>query len=186
MQQVVLSLKSIISPKHNEEVSSIIRVENMKELSKESFSYPMSVDNEFDDLIISDFMITAQYIFFLGFLYYSGIIVEKNIDEAFKLFSKASNYDYPMAQVYLSKCYQTAGIGIEINSALAITCLHNAIKNDSICGQLYLGILYEDGIGSDVDLNKALYWYEKAANNGNLKGLYHLGNCYQFGKGIEK
>src|SRR5438045_2268699 len=62
MQQVVLSLKSIISPKHNEEVSSIIRVENMKELSKESFSYPMSVDNEFDDLIISDFMITAPYI----------------------------------------------------------------------------------------------------------------------------
>src|ERR1043165_1684742 len=62
IQQVVLSLKSIISQENNEEVSSIIRVENMEALSKESFS-PMQVNNEFDfdDLIISDFMMISPY-----------------------------------------------------------------------------------------------------------------------------
>src|SRR5437764_12698934 len=86
-----------------------------------------------------------------------------------------------MAQVYQSKCYQT-GIGTEIDHDLAINCLHNSIENSSICGQVYLGNLYEDS----RDLNKAFYWYEKAANNGNLSGLYYLGQCYRFGKGIEK
>ena len=127
----------------------------------------------------------SQYIFFLGFLYYNGIIVEKNGDKAFNLFSKASENNYHIAQVYSSKCYQS-GIGTEINSALAITCLHNGIENNSIYGQVILGNLYEDGVGVDKDLKKAFYWYEKAANNGNLSGLYYLGTCYQFGNGVEK
>src|SRR2546421_3544658 len=92
-----------------------------------------------------------QYIFFLAFLYYNGIIVEKNINEAFKLFSKASEDDCHIAQVYLSKCYQS-GIGTEINSTLAITYLHKAIENNSIYGQVILGNLYEDGVGVDKDL----------------------------------
>src|ERR1051325_2670746 len=126
-----------------------------------------------------------QYIFFLGFLYYNGIILEKNNNSAFTLFSKASEDNCSIAQAYLSKCYQT-GVGTEVNNILAITYLHNAIENNSICGQLYLGNLYEDGIGTDIDLNQAFYWYEKAANNGNLSALYYLGKCYQYGKGIEK
>src|SRR6266487_5940600 len=85
-------------------------------------------------------------------------------------------------EVYLSKCYQT-GIGTEINYDLAITCLHNSTENNNVCGQLYLGNLYED---REKDLNKAFYWYEKAANNGNLSGLYYLGKCYRRGKGVEK
>src|ERR1051325_11055952 len=68
-----------------------------------------------------------QYIFFLGFLYYNGIILEKDSNEAFKLFLKASEDNYSIAQVYLSKCYK-AGVGTEINSVLAITYLHNAIE----------------------------------------------------------
>ena len=42
---------------------------------------------------ISDWLIDnqteSQHIFFLGFLYYNGIIIEKNANEAFKLFSTA-------------------------------------------------------------------------------------------------
>src|SRR2546421_5557826 len=126
-----------------------------------------------------------QYIFFLGFLYYNGIIVEKNSNEAFNLFSQASENNYHIAQVYSSKCYQSE-TGTEINSTLAITYLHNAIENNSIYGQVILGNLYENGVGVDKDLKKAFYWYEKAANNGNLSGLYCLGTYYQFGSGIEK
>ncbi|CAB4398614.1 unnamed protein product [Rhizophagus irregularis] len=48
IQQVVLSLKSIISKEHNECISAIIC---KKELPKEINSNPISIDNEFDDLI---------------------------------------------------------------------------------------------------------------------------------------
>ena len=56
----------------------------------------------------------------------------------------------------MSKCYQS-GIGTEINSALAITCLRNATENNSIYGQIIFGNLYEDGVGVDKDLEKAFY-----------------------------
>ncbi|RGB39631.1 kinase-like domain-containing protein [Rhizophagus diaphanus] len=54
IQQVVLSLKSIISKEHNECISAIIC---KKELPKEINSKPISIDNEFDDLVISDFVL---------------------------------------------------------------------------------------------------------------------------------
>ncbi|PKK65004.1 kinase-like protein [Rhizophagus irregularis] len=263
IQKVVSSLKSIISHENNGEINSIVHVENTEN--------KVSKEDEFTDLVISDFILKydlddmteneiplyilkqakklfdeisgltiekivdklitllikvqdkrgynfmetnqfinqcinlydqipsndifnwlvnnqtkPQYIFLLGFLYYNGIIIENNIHEAFKLFSKASEDNYHIAQVYLSKCYQL-GTGTEINIPLAIICLRNAIGNNSICAQLYLGNLYEEGTArTNVDLKKAFYWYEKAANNGNSSALYHLGKCYQFGKGIEK
>jgi TPR repeat protein len=36
-------------------------------------------------------------------------------------------------------------------------------------------------------LKKAIYWYEKAANNGNtIIAMQNLGNCYLYGEGVEK
>src|ERR1044072_6709778 len=57
MQQVVLSLKSIIFQEHDDEISSIIHAKN-EELSKENFSDSIStIDDEFDDLVISDYLL---------------------------------------------------------------------------------------------------------------------------------
>ncbi|GBC17256.2 kinase-like domain-containing protein [Rhizophagus irregularis DAOM 181602=DAOM 197198] len=38
----------------------------------------------------------------------------------------------------------------------------------------------------DKDLIKAVYWYQKAAENGNKSAQHKLGQCYQYGNGIEK
>ncbi|CAI2170678.1 15949_t:CDS:2, partial [Funneliformis geosporum] len=43
--------------------------------------------------------------------------------------------------------------------------------------------LYEE---TDKSLDKAFYWYQRAANNGNLCGLFNLGRCNELGIGIEK
>ena len=32
----------------------------------------------------------------------------------------------------------------------------------------------------------AFYWYEKAANNGNIIAMYNLGRYYKHGMGVEK
>jgi len=46
--------------------------------------------------------VESRYIFFLGFIYFNNINFEENYKEAFKLFLKASENNYPIAQVYLT------------------------------------------------------------------------------------
>ena len=45
---------------------------------------------------------------------------------------------------------------------------------------------YENGEDIEKDLEKAIYWYNKAAKNGNEKAQYNLGRCYSSGLGVEK
>jgi len=59
----------------------------------------------------------SKYLFFLGFFYFNNVIIEKNKNEAFKLFLKAVK-NYPIVQVYLAKCYKK-GIKTTINHNLA-------------------------------------------------------------------
>ena len=41
--------------------------------------------------------------------------------------------------------------------------------------------MYENGEGTEKDLEKAIYWYDKAAKNGNISAQNNLG--YQYMKG---
>ncbi len=52
--------------------------------------------------------------------------------------------------------------------------------------QYNLAILYEDGEGTEKNLEKAFYWYQKAAENGDSMAQYHLALSYYKGEGIEK
>lgn len=44
-----------------------------------------------------------------------------------------------------------------------------------------LGVLYEDGRGVAVDMDKAMAYYHRATENGSHKGLYRLGILYLYG-----
>src|SRR5436309_302090 len=50
----------------------------------------------------------------------------------------------------------------------------------------YLATYYENGVGTEKDLKKAFYWYQKAAENGNEGAMHNLAVCYSNGKGTEK
>ncbi len=49
-----------------------------------------------------------------------------------------------------------------------------------------LGYCYSNGIGTNIDKQKAFELYEKAANLGNETAQYNLGVLYENGDGIEK
>ncbi len=67
---------------------------------------------------------------------------------------------------------------------------------------MFIGFLFEKGIGAEVDFQKALYWYATAANYGDalaqknigtvhfscrpifLTVLFRIGSLYEHGKGI--
>ncbi|CAB4417621.1 unnamed protein product [Rhizophagus irregularis] len=44
----------------------------------------------------------------------------------------------------------------------------------------------EKGEGTEKNLEKAFYWYQKAAENGDKEAQFNLGVCYEEGIGIEK
>ena len=52
--------------------------------------------------------------------------------------------------------------------------------------QVDVGYAYETGDGVAKDMNQAIYWYRKGAENGNMYGQANLGWCYENGKGVER
>jgi len=49
-----------------------------------------------------------------------------------------------------------------------------------------LGNRYSHGEGVERDLEKAIYWYTKAAEQGNASAQNNLGNSYFKGEGVER
>jgi len=45
--------------------------------------------------------------------------------------------------------------------------------------------MYENGMGVKKDYKKAIYWYEKSADQGNSNAQYHLGLMIYIGQGLQ-
>ena len=52
--------------------------------------------------------------------------------------------------------------------------------------QFNLAIMFEQGIGTEKNLQKAFFWYSKAANQGDIEAQANLAAMYESGKGVEK
>ena len=52
--------------------------------------------------------------------------------------------------------------------------------------QLYVGQIYEKGLGQAPDYRKAAEWYRKAAEKGNAQAQINLGHLYEKGSGVPK
>ncbi|EXX71851.1 hypothetical protein GLOIN_2v1784613 [Rhizophagus irregularis DAOM 181602=DAOM 197198] len=127
-----------------------------------------------------------QYIWFLGLLYYFNIGIEEDFNfKAFNLFLKAANENFPIAQVYLAKCY-FEGYGTEIDYNLSFNWCKKSVENDSIIGRLNLGYCYKLGIGTAINKRKAIQLYETAADQENSNAQTNLGIIYEKGEGIKK
>lgn len=50
--------------------------------------------------------------------------------------------------------------------------------------QLYVGEIFEKGLGAQADYQAAAQWYEKAANQGNFQAQLNLGHLYEKGLGV--
>jgi TPR repeat protein len=59
--------------------------------------------------------------------------------------------------------------------------VRNAEKGDSI-SQYYIGNYYY----IKQDYNKAIEWYSKSSEGGNIRAIYKLGICYYYGYGVKK
>jgi len=71
------------------------------------------------------------------------------------------------------------------DSVLALSYYRSAANADHAPAQVWMGRACEDGIcGQRRDWKEAAFWYQKAAMQNDAEGLYRLGVCYAFGRGV--
>ena len=56
---------------------------------------------------------------------------------------------------------------------------------DDVDAMLYVGEIYEKGLGRDPDFVAAATWYQKAADAGNATAMISLAHLYKTGQGVE-
>jgi TPR repeat protein len=110
--------------------------------------------------------------------------VEKNEDLALKYFKAAkdrNNFygDIGLARIYRNKNskYYAPELGHELLLGAA-----NAGMSEAWFG---VASNFEEGIGTEKDLEKATYWYTRAANFGNAAAMNNLAVKYQNGRGVK-
>jgi predicted nucleic acid-binding Zn-ribbon protein len=70
------------------------------------------------------------------------------------------------------------------NYASALKIWLPKAKEGDAAAQLYVGEIFEKGLGEQTDYQAAAQWYEKAAAQGNFQAQLNLGHLYEKGLGV--
>lgn len=116
----------------------------------------------------------AQYL--LGSIYLNGKYIDKNIDKAIYYFTLAACCDDVSSQFQLGLIY----CSIIKNYDLAIIYLELAADKDNRDSQYYLAEIYYYGLNGTIDINKAIHYCTRSANNGFLDAQRFLGYIYYY------
>lgn len=120
----------------------------------------------------------------MGIYYLRGRYVEMDKIKALEYFEKAAEAGDPEALYRLGKYYGSHGV--DEKSAYAFELCMRAAQSGHAKAQLFIGTCYENGRGTEQDMDKALYWYKSAADMGLTTADYAIAVCYEKGKGVEK
>ena len=152
---------------------------------------------------------------FYGVLYWLGLFVEKNNEQAQQYLEEASVRNDGAAQLILVGVCSRLGqmdkarywqeqLGIQENVsaetlyekgekyynakdyANALTCYKESAALGCDEGMNNIGEMYRHGLGVTKDYDEALSWYKKAAELGNAAAMYNIGYMYLLGTGVAK
>ena len=133
----------------------------------------------------------AQYC--LANLYYYGNGVEKDLSQAFWWYRKSSEQGQPYAPYavaqmydkgeYISQSEETAQRYYKVALSGFLELESKGQADDNLYYKL--GAMYKKGLGTEIDIPKAIEYFEKSAEN--MWSTYQLGRLYLFGaEGVEK
>ena len=103
----------------------------------------------------------AQYN--IGTLYYEGLGVDDNFDEALTWFRRSADQGYARAQSRLGYIYAD-GDEVSQDYALAVKWFRRAADQGHAKAQYNLGTLYSNGLGVPQDFGMAYLWLNLAAS----------------------
>jgi uncharacterized protein len=116
----------------------------------------------------------------------------KQLAGVFPVFQELANQGYGKAYFPLANMYR-GGQGISVNidkadyySRMAfVWCFANQTLNDT---EIWsdLGWMYQRGRSVEKDGKQAVFWFRKAAEQGDARAQYNLGRMYESGRGVEQ
>ena len=102
----------------------------------------------------------------MGYLYESGVGVEKSTAEAIKYYEKALEFNLPAAKTAMGGLY-FIGEGVPRDHVEAIRLLTEAADDGDSRAQWFLGNYFLEGTGVTRDFVSALSWFRKAVAQGH-------------------
>jgi len=132
----------------------------------------------------------AQYS--LANLYYYGNGVEKDLSQAFWWYRKSSEQGQPYASYAVAQMY-SKGEYVSQNEETAQRYYKVALSGfleleskDQADDNLYykLGAMYKKGLGTDIDMDKAIDYFKRSSEMNNKNGLYEYGKALLLGEYI--
>lgn len=111
--------------------------------------------------------------------------LEKDNDDAFKWFSKASELGHANAMAWLGDCY-LYGWGCASNPNAAFLWSKRSAENGDPYGFNNLGYCYSNGVGTSKDSSQAFNWFLKSAEGGDVNGQTAAAVAFWQGDGTAK
>ncbi|MFB1049393.1 tetratricopeptide repeat protein [Paraliobacillus sp. JSM ZJ581] len=105
----------------------------------------------------------------LGYMYENGVGAEADMAESKRWFTESAIFGDVFAANRLGHEAVENGLGDE-----AISWYQMAADRGDSYGEFNLGLCYENGIGTQVNIKKAKYWYQKAALKGDDQAKQRL------------
>jgi TPR repeat protein len=122
----------------------------------------------------------------LAWIYFEGLVVEKNESAAFKWFSKAAELNDPQSKYMLGYCLQN-GIGTPKNLKSSVEWFEKSADAGYLPAKETLGsIFFFGGDGVAVDFARAYKWYSQIVEGSSPYVQYLVGHMLDEGKGIAK
>ena len=134
----------------------------------------------------------AQYS--LANLYYYGNDVERDLSQAFLWYQKSSAQGQPYASYAIAQMYNK-GEYVTQNEDTAQRYYNAALSGfleleskDQADDNLYykLGSMFKKGLGTGIDMDKAIDYFKRSAEMNNKNGLYEYGKALLLGEHISQ
>ena len=130
--------------------------------------------------------------FSLANLYYYGNGVEKDLSQAFLWYQRASSQGQPYAAYSIAQMYRYGEYVTKDNDTAQRyykDALSGSLKlesKDQADDNLYykLGSMFKKGLGTDIDMDRAIYYFKRSAEMNNKNGLYEYGKALLLGEHI--
>ena len=110
----------------------------------------------------------------LGILTLEGVGTEKDPALAAELFSRGAQLEHPKSQYELGMLFLKKDGPIPRDESAAFFWFNRAASKGDSAAQRQLAVCYENGVGCEVDLEKALILYREAARNGDVEARRRL------------
>lgn len=126
----------------------------------------------------------------LGFYFYRGVFVTRDIPKAIKLFKKSADEGNPAALCNLGYCYLKHRIGLQRRYETAEILFLKAADKGYPPAMNRLGLIHLFGStnhlgSSSTNRTEAFAWFERGAEKKDPSCMHNLASCYLFGIGVK-